>query len=580
MQIKELPENVASKIAAGEVVERPVSVVKELIENSIDAGASQVLVRVREAGKALIDVQDNGVGIPAAEVKMAIKRYATSKIASIDDLNRIKTLGFRGEALASIASVSRFTLMTRSEEEAIGVSLIIEAGRELSFSQVGMPQGTHISVQNLFFNVPARLKFLKTDVTERRLISELISHYALIYPHTRFHLEMEGKEILISSGNGAPREILSLKYDLDTAKQFLAVNYRRQEIQVDGFISPLGITRSNRKEIRFSVNGRPVSDGMLTSAVLRAYHGYLMVGRYPIAILNIAMPPEELDVNVHPAKAEIKFRNEKSVFSAVHSAVRKTMLAYFPVPELPDNTWSDQSNFEVSRKNEMESQMSWVVQRTGRFSPVKDDSATEEHRKFDDQFATPLLRLIGQLGRTYIAAEGPDGLYLIDQHAAHERILYERMQNLSGDERASQLLLEPAIIHVPPGLDEVLESRIDVLNSLGFEIQNFGAQTYKITAVPAIVRHMDPQEALLSSIETDDEDQEFVDDRIEKMIIAKICKRAAVKGGQVLSVEEQNELLRNLEKCESPRTCPHGRPTMIYLSVTTLEKQFGRRGSL
>jgi DNA mismatch repair protein MutL len=579
MQIKVLPEQVASQIAAGEVIERPVSVVKELIENSIDAGATKISVRIEDAGKRLIDVRDSGSGIPSGEVRTAIKRYATSKISNIMDLDSVSTLGFRGEALASIASVSRLQITTKYAEETTGVSLTIEGGQEMEFSEVGNPSGTRILIQNLFYNVPARKKFLKSDITERRLISKLITQYALIYPDIRFDLEMEGKKVFLSSGNGNRREILSRIYDLDTSKQLLEMNFRREKIQVDGFISPLGITRSNRKEIRLSVNGRRVSNSMLTSAVLRAFHGYLMVGRFPIAILFIKLPADDLDVNVHPAKAEIKFRDEKAIFSAVHSAIRKTIAAYFPVPELPDNLWAHQALNRMTGETRNQTQTSFLKTSFGQPDSTEEHSINNQE-EVDGKPSTSLLRLIGQLGQTYIAAEGPDGLYLIDQHAAHERILFEKMQRREKGKSASQLLLQPAVIEIPTALDETLKSRQKVLNSLGFELENFGPKTYKIVAIPAIISHLNPEEALRSSIEPDEDDKEFMDSRIEDMIITKICKRAAVKGGQSLSRMEQEELLRDLEKCESPRTCPHGRPTMIYLSVNSLERQFGRRGSI
>ena len=390
---------------------------------------------------------------------------------------------------------------------------------------------------------------------------------------------MERKKVFLSSGNGNRREILSRIYGLDTSKKLLEMNFRREKIQVEGFISPLGITRSNRKEIRFSVNGRRVSSSMLTSAVLRAFHGYLMVGRFPIAILFIQLPADDLDVNVHPAKAEIKFRDKKAIFSAVHSAIRKTIAAYFPVPELPDNLWAHQALNLMTGETKSQAQTSFLK------APFDQSDSMEEYsinnkEEVDGLPSTSLLRLIGQLGQTYIAAEGPDGLYLIDQHAAHERILFEKMQRQEKGKSASQLLLQPAVIEIPTELDETLKSRYKVLNSLGFELENFGPKTYKIIAIPAIISHLNPEEALRSSIEPDEDDKEFIDSRIEDMIITKICKRAAVKGGQSLSRMEQEELLRDLEKCESPRTCPHGRPTMIYLSVNSLERQFGRRGSI
>lgn len=574
MPIIELPKEIASKIAAGEVVERPVSVVKELVENSIDAGANRIIIRVEGAGKRLIEIEDNGSGILSGETKIALKRYATSKISSIKDLSHIRTLGFRGEALASIAAISRFTLTTRTEDEAAGIQMLIEGGEEISSSKIGFPTGTKIRVENLFFNVPARLKFLKKEITERRLISELISRYALIYPQISFHLFLEKRNILVTSGGGNRREILQKIYDVQTARDFLEIKFEDGFTQISGFISPFSLTRSNRKEIYFSVNGRLVGDSTLTAAVIRAYQGLIMVGRFPIVALCIQIPPEKVDVNVHPAKAEIKFQQPDKVFSGVHGAVRKTLSAFSPLPDLPPTLWQAGSG---SREND---DTGWPFLS----SDVNADlfSSQDEPRSYQipQLERIPLLRPIGQLGNSYIAAEGPDGLYLIDQHAAHERVLFEKFLELKESERASQYLLEPLNVHLSAGMSELLDSRLDILNKIGFDISCFGPDVYKITALPAVISHMDPKEAVFSSIDSDEEDKEFIDQKMENKLIAKICKRAAVKGGQTLSFQEQSELVRELENCESPRTCPHGRPTMIHLSVNMLEKQFGRRGNI
>jgi DNA mismatch repair protein MutL len=339
MPIRILPEHIASQIAAGEVIERPASVVKELVENALDAGADAITIEVLGAGKRLISVTDNGAGIPQAELGLAVSRHATSKLARAEDLFQIATLGFRGEALASIGSVSRLTLESRTADAESGARLRVEGGALGGVSTTGMPVGTRITVQDLFYNVPARLKFLKTDNTERRNIEALVTRYALAYPHVRWFLGMEGKPSLQTSGNGDPREVLANLYGVDTAKAMLAVDFREAGYHIHGFISPISLTRSNRREITVFVNGRWVKDTAVTAAVIRAYHTLLMVGRFPIVVLFLELPAESVDVNVHPAKAEVRFREGDLVFSRVQRAVRRALLAYSPVPEVETRPW-------------------------------------------------------------------------------------------------------------------------------------------------------------------------------------------------------------------------------------------------
>ena len=340
MPIHELSKEIASKIAAGEVVERPASVVKELIENSIDAGAKEINIRIEQAGRRLIEVGDDGTGIPANEMQIAVRRYATSKITSMEDLDNISSLGFRGEALASIAAVSRFSLESRTQGEDNGMRLLVEGGVEQSFTPTGMKQGTLIKVENLFFNVPARQKFLKKDPTERQLITELVTRYALFYSGIRFQLTQEGRPIFMSFGNENRREILSKLYDADAAQSYLEIDFQDMFAKIRGFTSPLKMTFSNRKQIFCFINGRLVSDATLTAAIIRAYHGYLMVGRFPSTILFIEISPSEIDVNVHPTKDEVRFRDSGQMFGVIHTAVRRTLSTFLPLPDLQMPTWN------------------------------------------------------------------------------------------------------------------------------------------------------------------------------------------------------------------------------------------------
>ncbi len=361
MKIHVLPEDVASQIAAGEVVERPASVVKELVENAIDAGAAQIDVRIEDAGRKLIEVADNGSGIPHEELSLAVMRHATSKIQNAADLFHIRTLGFRGEALASIASVSRLTVVSRVEHESSGGRFKVEGGQVVAAERAGVPVGTVVTVEELFYNVPARLKFLKSDTTERQRIAEFISHYALAYPGIRFRLILEGKTSFQSSGNGAEREVLAGIYGVETAREMLAVFFEEEPLNISGFISPVSLTRSNRKEISFFVNGRWIQDPALSSALLQAYHTYLMVGRYPLAALFIQIEPELVDVNVHPAKAEVRFRSPDLVFRGVQRAVRRALLAYSPVEKLPSLSWGQGAYPAVSPPGARQIDPAWSI---------------------------------------------------------------------------------------------------------------------------------------------------------------------------------------------------------------------------
>ena len=339
MPIRLLSPEVASQIAAGEVIERPASVVKELLENSLDAGARSVTIAVEEAGKKLIEVADDGSGIPSDELELAVSRHATSKLVRSDDLFSISTLGFRGEALASIGSVSRMTITSRVQNEKEGARLRVEGGIAGKLTKVGTTVGTTVRVEDLFYNVPARLKFLKSDATERRAIDSLVTRYALAYPEKRFKLS-DGKNVVLqTSGDGDRRAILAALYGVDVAKQMLEIQSEEEGFRLTGFISPTSLTRSNRKEITFFINGRWVHDVSLNTALLQAYHTLLMVGRYPLTALFLEIPPEEVDVNVHPAKAEVRFRNPDKVFSFVQRSVRRALLAYSPVPNVAPSLW-------------------------------------------------------------------------------------------------------------------------------------------------------------------------------------------------------------------------------------------------
>ncbi len=613
MPIRILPDAVASQIAAGEVVERPASVVKELVENAIDAGAKNITVTIEGGGRALMRVSDDGAGIPSDEVELAFARHATSKLKTADDLAHVQTLGFRGEALASVASVSRVSLVTRAADEPLGSQLRLEGASVAQRAPIGAPQGTVISVENLFFNVPARLKFLKSETAERSHIAALVSRYALAYPGVRFKLILDNRTSFQSSGSGDVREVLAAVYGVDIARQLLQLGSvydpppasrpvpddddalflneprHRDVIQVRGFISPPAVNRSNRKDISLFVNGRWVQDIRLATAALRAYHTMLMVGRFPIAVVLLTLPPEDVDVNVHPTKAEVRFRYPDAAFSAVERAVRKTLIEQAPVPALAPRQWSLTGDRHVPSPAADGSPEWGLFAAPPPVTPPAgmafDLPASREPLPGVPRQAelpatdVPLLRVIGQVGAAYVVAEGPDGLYLIDQHAAHERVLYEAYSlQRAAAQVVSQALLEPVAVEVSPDAAALLEGQLDTLSRIGFSVELFGGNTFLVRSLPTVLGRVDPARAVRVVIEDFEEDETLLAAEVEARLIARVCKRAAVKAGQVLTPAEQMELVRQLERCVSPRTCPHGRPTMIHLSVDAVEKQFGRKG--
>jgi len=587
MPIHLLPIEVASQIAAGEVVERPASVVKELVENALDAEATYISITIEGAGQRLIEVADDGCGIPADELPLAVMRHATSKLSSAEDLLRISTLGFRGEALASIGSVARLTITSRPASSGLGTRLRVEGGQAAPVQPAGAPPGTVVRVEDLFYNVPARLKFLKHDTTERRIIDNLATRYALAYPTVRFHLRQDGRPSLQTSGNGDRREVLAVLYGVETARQMLEVLSEDDGLKVNGFISATSLTRSNRREIHFFVNGRPVQDAALSAALLKAYHTLLMVGRYPLATLFLELPPDLVDVNVHPTKAEVRFRDPDGVFTGVQRAVRRALLAHTPIPGLgeqmrwsPGTDWSSPARaidpawdiaYEGSGRSTLSSDELYR-------SPLSTPETAPPASTLSMQ-SVPLLRLVGQIASTYLVAEGPDGLYLVDQHAAHERVLFERMMSQRSGEIPGQALLQPLAVDFSPALARLLAEQVPLLGRLGFQVEAFGPNTFLVRAIPSLLAGSDPAAALRALVEDFEEDETPLQAEVEARIIARVCKRAAVKAGHALSPEEQRALLLDLEACQSPRTCPHGRPTMIHISVDLLERQFGRKGA-
>ena len=559
MPIKVLDPKVVAQIAAGEVVERPASVVKELIENSLDAGSSQISIEIMGGGVSLIRVTDNGVGIPAAEVGLAFDRYATSKIASLDDLESIQSLGFRGEALPSIAAVAQVDVLTCAAGEGVGTYLSLKDGAVATRRSQGRPQGTTVTVHNLFRKIPARLKFLKSVATENSHIANVVSQYALAFPEVRFSLSIDGRVILRTAGSGRLVDSIVEVYGAEVAENMIELKETTLMPRLSGMVGLPKVSRTGRGYLSFFVNRRWVNSRLLARAVEEAYHGLLLVGKHPMAVINTWLPPAEVDVNIHPTKSEVKFRNENAVFGAVHRAVRQVLTEQATVPEARAVT--KEAIFPLPPRQPVP-------------APVTEVGYSPPTPPPTPALALPVLRVMGQLDNTYIIAEGPDGLYLIDQHAAHERVLFEKVQNQRlKKELEVQGLLEPMTLEVSPRQDAVLRAHYTDLAEFGFSIEPFGDRTFLVRAVPALVYNKDWVGIIKELLDSFSE----VDKGGWVEAIARtIACHSAVRAGQALADAEMRELIRQLEQSANPHTCPHGRPTMIHLSSGQLKKEFGR----
>ncbi|MCH8089317.1 MAG: DNA mismatch repair endonuclease MutL [Chloroflexi bacterium] len=570
MSIRVLKLEVAAQIAAGEVVERPASVVKELIENSLDAGATQIVVEVKGGGLELIRVVDNGAGIPAADVETAFARHATSKITSARDLDHIHTLGFRGEALPSIASVSHLELVTRSADEVAGTRLELRHGSVTRREAASRPVGTTVVVTRLFQNVPARLKFMKSAATENGRISALVSRYSLAYPSIRFSLTIDGRASFSSPGTGDLKEALAAVYGPETAESMLVVRGEWDGVgKVSGFAGPPSVSRAQRGYITLFVNHRSIQDRRLTYAVEEAYQGLLMVGRRPVAVLELTLPPEEVDVNVHPAKNEVRFRREREVFGLVQKAVREALVESAPVPRA--GIEASFTGGPASPRTPLASDLVGWARR-----PRADASEENAAPIMGPMKALPVLRVVGQVNNTYIVAEGPDGMYLVDQHAAHERVLFEKVLK-ERKERGVQAqgMLTPATVELTPLQEEGLGPLESLLQEYGFAFEAFGDRTYLLRAVPATLSDRSPGRAFVDILDSMLDAKG--DDPQEATIAAVIACHSAVRAGDTLGQEEMEGLIRSLESADNPHTCPHGRPTLVHLSSSLLEREFGRR---
>ncbi|MCH7698105.1 MAG: DNA mismatch repair endonuclease MutL [Chloroflexi bacterium] len=579
MPIRVLTPQEAARIAAGEVIERPASVVKELVENSLDAGARQITVETRQGGITFIRVTDDGYGIEPEELRIAFERHATSKLTSEEELWRIETLGFRGEALPSMAAAADVEMVSRPSGALVAGRVVLKEGVVEHQGSAGAPPGTSTTVQNLFQRQPGRLKFMRSAAAEGGQIANVVTQYALAYPEVRFTLRNDGREQLATPGNDDLRDTAAAVYGVDVAAELLPLHKDAQgSIQPAGLIGSPAVSRANRSYISLFVNRRWIRHRALTFAIGEAYQGMLPAGRHPIAIVEVRLPPDQVDVNVHPAKAEVRFRDERAVFAVVQRAVRRTLSDRVPVPGVEASLTATAPPDFLLRGEGASSPASGVAP-TLSFQPQEARTApqvaTAEQAAFVDQL--PVLRPVGQLGNTYVIAEGPDGMYMIDQHAAHERILYERFlgQQREGV-REVQPLLQPAPVELTARQLSLLESYGEQLTAMGLDIEPFGDGAYVVRAVPPSMTGKDAASAvpeLLDLLGREDGPKEEPAHRVA----ASLACHGSVRAGQSMTDEEQRELLQSLEQCEHPRTCPHGRPTMVHMSSNELAKQFRRR---
>ena len=683
-----------NKIAAGEVIERPASVVKEMVENSIDAGATYINVEIKNGGISYIRISDNGKGIQKDDMEIAFERHATSKIRQASDLDTVKSMGFRGEALASIAAISNVEMISKHTDDSIGNKIVVQAGDVLKFDEIGCPQGTTITVTNLFFNTPVRYKFLKKDFTEAGYIEEVITRLALVNPNIAFKLINSGKTIIQTNGNGKLQDVIYSIYGKDIASNILDIEYNYEDITITGVVGKPEIARSNRSNQLFFVNKRFIKDKILTGATEKAFKGMIPIGKFGFVILNIEMNPSKVDVNVHPSKLEVRFEEESTIFKAVYHAIQETLLKgelilsserevedsievveqikknnvfsnlfnrkevefannslniieemyneknknsniqicdntniemtqKISTEEIKDRILAEEKNIEqmlnnieekesikynqtenLEKKenkidNYVEESFDIMYEKTFGKVPAKIEKEINEENKemhaFDiinknnislfeqnknsNFFAKPIYKFVGIVFSTYIIIEINEEMYIIDQHAAHERIMYEKIKKnyYSNTQKDSQFLLMPDVINLTHKEMAIAKDNMEIFQKAGFELEEFGENTIKLTGVPVICFDLNTKDLFLETLDEINTVARTAKQEIEERFISTIACKAAVKAKMALSKEEVEKLMDELLMLSNPFTCPHGRPTAIKMEQKDIEKKFARR---
>jgi len=582
LPIQRLPPDLVAKIAAGEVIERPASVVKELVENALDAGATQVGIEATQGGLGLIRVSDNGCGMPGDELSLAFERHATSKLLSESDLTTVTSLGFRGEALPSIAAVADVEVVSRPAGAPGGAHLKLRNGAVIASGPRGAPLGTTVTARGLFRRQPARLKFLRSPASEAGQIAAVVSHYALAYAEVAFTLRLDSRLSLQTPGSGDRREAVAAVYGVAAASSMLPLpdSEGNEYASVSGLVSPPALTRANRTYISLFINRRWVRSRTLAFAVEEAYRGLLMTGRFPIAVLDIALPAEEVDVNVHPTKAEVRLRREREVFAVLQRCVRRALIDQAPVLQTGAAAWTAPPAMPGAAPRRMETVLPAHDRPLASARPSERQAAPDAQEAAHLLSRLPLLRAVGQVGTTYVVAEGPEGMYLIDQHAAHERILFERLLSRPAGKTEVQGFLQPVPVDLAPHQEQALRAAAEALAEQGFSVEPFGGRTYLLRSAPALLASakgggQDAGRALAELLDLLAREEGPGDPR--ERVAASLACHAAIRAGQPLGQEEMRELVRQLEETQMPQTCPHGRPTMIHLSAEALAKEFKRR---
>ena len=701
-----------NKIAAGEVIERPASVVKELIENSIDAGATKIVTEIKNGGISYIRITDNGKGIMPDDMEMAFERHATSKIRKADDLESVTSMGFRGEALASIASISHVEVISKAMENDIGCKVEVKGGKIINREDIGCPQGTTMTITDLFYNTPVRYKFLKKDFTEAGYIEDVVTRIALVHPEISVKLISSGKTVIQTSGNGDMKSVIYNIFGKDIAENIIEVNYEYEDIKVSGVIGKPVIARSNRGNQLFFVNKRYIKDKTLTSAAEQGYKGLLTIGKYGFLVLNLEMNPSKVDVNVHPAKLEVRFEDESKVFKAIYHAIKDSLLKGDLIPDktrielnkefnddqekdyttasnteenkmnmgniiaqiyssksndINNNTKNDlkqygasqynpnqystneniESKYNVEQYNENNKDEDIIENKVENknfenlgvqnnddngatkvidlkevnekmeqlanlkidtnyqdfdemyartFGTVKKEPKVEETNEeykvnqedlktaknvsiFDNKEALPTYKFIGIAFSTYIIIEMDKELYIIDQHAAHERIMYEKVKKnyYSETEKDSQLMLLPDVINLSHKEMQIAKDNMDIFRKAGFMLEEFGENTIKLTGVPNVCIDLDTKELFLETLDEINTVARTAKQEIEEKFIATVACKAAVKANMALTKEEVDNLMKQLLVLPNPFTCPHGRPTAIKMTKNDIEKKFSRK---
>ncbi|MCH8847725.1 MAG: DNA mismatch repair endonuclease MutL [Chloroflexi bacterium] len=569
MVIRVLPPAVAAGIAAGEVIERPASVVKELVENALDAGASAVDVEVRQGGLASIRVSDDGCGIAADELGLAFERHATSKLRSLDDLAAVTSLGFRGEALASIAAAAHVRLLTRVAGAGSAAFVELEGGVVLTQGTEAGAPGTSVTVEALFSTIPARLKFIRSASAETARIRSVLDHMAMAYPHVRFGLRSETRTLLQTSGNGVLRDVMAAVYGTEVAGSLIEVTGSARGVYpVHGMVGPAERSRPNRTGMSLFVNGRWVSNRTLSVAVEQAYTGLLMEGRYPIAAVLVDIPPAEVDANVHPNKREVRLVRDGDAFTSVQRAVREALLADSPVAEArgllapPPAIAAPLPTVAFA--------LPPVIER----APLPEPAAATAVAQAPLQGSGGPLRILGQISNTYVVAEGADGMYLIDQHAAHEAVLYYRLlRQWEEGQPEVQPMLEPLPVELTPEQVEALPGAQPTLERYGVTLEPFGDATWLVRSVPLMARSISAAKLVAEVL---DAHRGGGGAETHLAVAASIACHSAVRAGQPLGAQEMEALSSALLAEDIPQHCPHGRPTMLRVTTSALEREFGR----